>query len=653
MSSEILWEPSADRIENSNIFHFMKFVEKKTGKRLKSYDELWKWSVENIDDFWLSIWDFCGVKAETRGDRIRNKAENFWENRFFPDSKMNFAENLLQRRDDTPAIIFWGEEKVRTEITWNELYREVVRVANALKSIDIKHGDVVCGYVANMPQTIIAALATISIGAIWCSCSPDFGINGALDRFTQVNPKVLFAVDGYYYKGKVFDNREKIKSVAANLSMLEKVVVIPFIGVSSIPDMTVSTSMFGDFSSNQKDSEFKFEQFSGCDPIYILFTSGTTGVPKCIVHTACGTLLQHKKEQILHCDIKKDDRVFYFTTCSWMMWNWQTSILSNGATLLLYEGCPTYPKADILFDMADQCGMTMFGTSAKYLDMLAKTESCPIKTHCLKNLKTIGCTGAPLGAESYKFVYNHIKKDVHLNCFSGGTDIISCFITGNPISKVRSGEMQSRGLGMDVDVYDDNGKSNYETNHQGELVCKKPFASQPLSFWNDKDNKRYRAAYFEKFDNVWCHGDWIEFTESGGIIISGRADAILNPGGVRIGTAEIYNQVQKIYEVLECIAVGQRWEDDERIILFVKLREGFDLTDELLDRIKKIIRSNTTPRHVPAKIIKINAIPKTKNGKITELAVKEVIHGRDVKNKESLEDARVLDLYMNIEELKK
>lgn len=648
--NKILWEPSQERIQQSNLYKFMKHIEKKYNTSFQDVHQLWQWSIQNNEDFWCEVWDFTGIVSQTRGERVTNNASKFHENRYFPDARLNFAENLLQKRSDEPAIIFWGETIVRSQLSWNELYDAVAKTADALRRAGVQIGDIVGGYVANTPETMIAALATISIGAIWSSCSPDFGVAGALDRFGQVQPKILFAVDGYYYKGKTFNNIDKIDEVTATLSSIEKVIIIPYIKADFQQAMPNAVSFY-DFNANATVPELVFEQLPFNHPVFIMFTSGTTGAPKCIVHGAGGTLLQQKKEHQLHCDIKENDRVLYFTTCSWMMWNWLFAILSSKATLLLYEGLPLYPTPTVLFDMADECGMTMFGTSAKYLDMLTKSEASPITTHKLSSLRTITSTGSPLSEESFKYVYSHIKKDIHLNVFSGGTDIISCFITGNTLTPVIAGQMQGVGLGMAVDVFDANGKS-LPVGQQGDLVCTKTFPSQPIGFWNDPNDTKFLSAYFETYEGVWSHGDWIEFTPEHGVIISGRADAVLNPSGVRIGTAEIYAQVQKVYEVLECVAVGQKFDNDERVILFVTLREGLTLNDEIKKKINTEIRTNATARHVPAKIIQVPSIAKTKNGKISEVAIKCVIHGKEVKNKESLEDANVLDYFKDLEELK-
>lgn len=650
MSRELLWTPSEERIKNSNAAKFMKFVEERCQFSGSTFHDLWEWSVSNPKDFWNAIWDFCGVIGEKGSSRISNEAKNFWEHRYFPDAKLNFTENLLRKRDDTAAIVFWGEEKVRRIVTWKELYEKVSRTAEALRRAGVKKGDIVGGYVANMPETTIAALAAISIGATWASCSPDFGVPGALDRLGQVRPKVFFAVDGYYYKGKTFNNLEKIKCVTEKIDSIEKTVVIPYIKAGLPERCRAETVLFDDFIKDIPAEEMVFEKFPFAHPIYILFTSGTTGVPKCIVHSAGGTLLQHKKEQMIHCDIKEGDKVFYFTTCSWMMWNWFTSVLSENATLLQYDGSPLYPKADVLFDMADQCGMTFFGTSAKYLDTLVKADICPIKTHRLTELRTIGSTGSPLCDEACEFVYTKVKKDIHLNSFSGGGDIVSSFCMGNPISPVYSSEMQGFGLGMNVKIYGPN-KEEMPIGKQGELTCVTPFASQPIKLWGDVDNKRMIHSYFEKFENCWCHGDWIEWTEHHGVFISGRADAVLNPSGVRIGTAEIYSQVQKIEEVLESCAVGQHWNNDERVILFVILKDGLKLDEDLKKKIKQVIRENATPRHVPSKIIQVSGVPKTHNGKLVEIAVKNVIHGKPVVNTDSIMNPEVLEEFKNIPEL--
>ncbi len=646
---KILWKPSEERFNSSNIKKYMDFLHIRYNLNFDDYNSLYQWSVDDNLAFWNTFWYFSGIKGE-KGEIILDKQKEFYKSRFFTDSKLNFTENLLKRRDDGDAIVFWGEDQLKKRISFKQLYEYVVRTAMALQKLGVKENDIVGGYTANTPETTIAALATASIGAIWCSCSPDFGIDGAFDRLGQVKPKVLFATNGYYYRGKTFDNTSKITEVAKKLDGLEKVVILPYAEVGLPRNLGRKVVDIYDFMYKGDISKFEFKKFEFNHPLYILFTSGTTGVPKCIVHGAGGTLIQHLKEHKLHCDIKPNDRVFYFSTCSWMMWNWHTSVLASDATLLLYDGSPLNPTPEVLFDYADAEGMTLFGTSAKYLDIIAKMGVNPSKTHNLKELRTLACTGSPLSPENYDYVYSSIKSDIHLNCFSGGTDIVSCFITGNPISDVISGEMQSIGLGMAVKVFGDDGKE-MPKGKQGELVCVKNFPSQPNCFWNDAENKKFKKSYFEKYPNVWCHGDWIEITQNNGVIISGRADAVLNPGGVRIGTAEIYNQVQKIPEVLESVVVGQKWDNDERVILFVVLKDGLTLNDDIKTRIKKVIRENATPRHVPDKIIQMRAIPKTKNGKITEIAVKYVIQGKEILNKDSLENPEVLEEYKNLPEL--
>ncbi len=649
MSGELLWTPSEKRIEDSNIYKFIEFINKKYSQEISNYTELWEWSVNSNYEFWSAIFDFCNIIYSDRGERVSNNESTFWLHRYFPDAKLNYAENLLWKREGT-AFIFVGEDKFTKEMSYEELYEKVAKTALALKDSGVTIGDRVAGYTANMPETIIAALATISIGAIWASCSPDFGVNGTLDRLKQISPKILFAVDGYYYKGKEFCNLDKITQVS-NAMNVEKTIIIPYIS-NKLPEGTNSDCIFfDDFSEGKNIEEFYFEQLPFNHPIYILFTSGTTGVPKCMVHGAGGTLLQHKKEQMLQCDLKSGNVAFYFTTCSWMMWNWQVSMLSSGVTMMLYEGMPMYPDTDVLFKLSEKYKVSFFGTSSKYLDTLYKSDINVIDKYDLSSLKTIGVTGSPLSKDTFKFVYEKIKKDVHLNVFAGGGDIISSFNMGNPISPVYAGEMQGRGLGMDVRVFDDNG-SELPIGKQGKLVCVKPFVSQPIEFWGDDNFKRLKSSYFEEFPGVWSHGDWFEITENGGSIITGRADAVLNPSGIRIGTAEIYEQVQKVYEILECCAVGQQWNDDERVILFVVLRDGYALDEQLISKIKSTIKAGATPRHVPSKIIAVPGIPKTKNGKITEVAVKYTIHGREVKNKDSLEDASVLEYFKDIEELK-
>lgn len=644
-----LWHPA--KPETSALWHFKTDVEKKYSRSFSSYAELHDWSIKNPKDFWSEVWEFCDAIASQTGQRVMAEAEAMRQRRFFPEARLNYAENLLRRRDAAPAIIFKGEDKVSRQLSFAELYDQVSRVAQALKNAGVEEGDRVAGWLPNMAETIVAMLATASIGATWSSASPDFGVQGVLDRFGQIAPKILFVADAYWYNGKAHDCLTRLKDIQKGLPELRQTIVIKYAHDASSLDGLSRAVFYDDFIKPFSSREIDFAQMPFDHPLFIMFSSGTTGVPKCIVHGAGGTLLQHLKEHRLHCDIRRDDKVFYFTTCGWMMWNWLVSALACEATLLLYDGAPFYPDGNALWDFAEEQGCTLFGTSAKYLDALKKEGYAPRKTHKLEKLRTLTSTGSPLTHEGFDFVYQDIKADIHLASISGGTDIVSCFVLGNPVSPVWRGEIQGPGLGMDIDVFDDAGKSL--KNEQGELVCKSPFPCMPVSFWHDKDGEKYRVAYFEKFGgNVWCHGDWVEWTEHDGFIIYGRSDATLNPGGVRIGTAEIYRQVEQLPEIRESLAVGQDWEGDVRVILFVALSEGTELSGELQDKIKKTIREGTTPRHVPAKIVQVTDIPRTKSGKITELAVREIIHGRPVKNIEALANPQALDQYKNIAGLK-
>jgi acetoacetyl-CoA synthetase len=563
---------------------------------------------------------------------------------------LNFAENLLRRRDDKQALVFWGEDKKKTTLSYAELWDRVAGLAYAMRDSGVTIGDRVAAFMPNMPETVIAMLATTSIGAIWSSCSPDFGINGVLDRFGQIKPKILFTADGYFYKGKAIDSLRRLEGILGELPDLQRVIVVPY--VERHPDISAieKSVLYADFARRDNLLEIDFEQCPFDHPIYILYSSGTTGKPKCIVHGAGGTLIQHLKELVLHTDLKPDDRVFYFTTCGWMMWNWLVSSLAVGATVLLYDGSPFDPSPAVLLDFAEQERMTVFGTSAKYLSTIEKAQIKPRKTHALANLRAILSTGSPLSPESFDYVYRDIKADIQLSSISGGTDLISCFALGNPILPVFRGELQCRGLGMAVEVFDERGKP--VRGVKGELVCTAPFPSMPVFFWEDPEGKKYRAAYFETHPGVWVHGDYAELTEHEGMIIYGRSDTALNPGGVRIGTAEIYRQVEKLPEVLESIAVDQEWKNDKRIILFVKLRENIILGDELITKIKATIRENTTPRHVPAKVIQVYDIPCTLNSKIVEIAVRNVIHGRHIDNVEALSNLEALEFFRDLPELK-
>jgi acetoacetyl-CoA synthetase len=632
-----LWTPSPERAAQTRLAAFMK----RAGK--KSYDELHAWSVNESEAFWNLLWEFAGVRGTRKGPTLIRKNEMPGA-QWFPEARLNFAENLLRERDDSDALVFWGEDRVKKRLTKNQLYQLVSRLAQALAAAGVKKGDRVAGYLPNLPESIAATLATASLGAVWSSCSPDFGVQGILDRFGQIEPKVLFCADGYLYGGKQFETQEKVKEILAKLPSVKVCVVLPYLGLA--PSAGTSLEKFIEAFPAK---EIRFEQVEFNHPLYILYSSGTTGVPKCIVHSTGGTLLQHLKEHQLQSDVKAGDRLFYFTTLGWMMWNWLVSGLASGATLLLYDGSPTVGRGRILFDFADAERMTHLGTSAKFIDSLIKLKVKPKETHRLVNLRAVLSTGSPLLPESFDYVYAQVKSDVCLSSISGGTDIVSCFVLGNPMGAVWRGEIQAKGLGMAVDVFNEKGAPVH--GEKGELVCTKPFPSMPVGFWNDPDGAKYRAAYFEKYPNVWRHGDWCEITEHGGIIIYGRSDTVLNPGGVRIGTAEIYRQVEQLEEVVESLVIGQDWEGDVRVVLFVKLSEQAGLNDELVSKIKKKIRENTTPRHVPAKILQVGDIPRTKSGKIVELAVRNVVHGQPVKNVEALANPEALEFFRNRAEL--
>ena len=646
--SKILWKPDDRQIENANMTKLIEKVNEQYGLTLSSYDELYKWSIENIPEFWKAMWEFGDIVHSEAFSEVVNDLDKMPGARWFTGARLNYAENLLKYRDDRPAIIFKGEEKVKQTITYAELYDQVARLAKALRDAGIKTGDRVAGFMPNMPEAIIAMLATTSIGAIWSSCSPDFGIKGVLDRFGQIEPKILFTADGYFYKDRSFNSLEKISSIIDKLPSVEKIIVVPFTDANPDISQLPNSSLFEDFLSNEKELKITFEQLPFDHPLYIMYSSGTTGVPKCIVHGAGGTLIQHLKELMLHTDLKRDDNIFYFTTCGWMMWNWLVSSLAVGATLLLFDGNPFYPDAYTLFNFAKEEGMTVFGTSAKYI---ASLEDAGVKLgpDDIPTVRAMLSTGSPLSEENFQYVYKDIKSDLVLSSISGGTDIISCFALGNPIGPVISGELQCRGLGMQVEAFDDSGNS--VVDQQGELVCTSAFPSMPIYFWNDPDTVKYKAAYFNKFPDIWHHGDYILITKEGGIIIYGRSDATLNPGGVRIGTAEIYNVVENMAEVEDSIVVGQDWENDVRVLLFIKMKDGMELTEELVKNIRTLIRSNTTPRHVPAKVIAVADIPYTINGKKVELAVRKTIHGQEVKNKDALGNPESLEQYKNLQEL--
>ena len=602
-----------------------------------------RWSIEHSADFWNALWDFCAVRGEKGGEVVVD-ATRMPGAKWFPQARLNYAENVLRNRSSADAIVFWGEDRIKRRLSHKNLHALVSRIARALSDAGVQKGDRVAGYLPNIPEATAALLATASLGAVWSSCSPDFGVQGVLDRFGQIEPKVLFCADGYLYNGREFDSQEKASQVLEQLPSVEECVVVDYLGAPA----KAGTSLY-DFLEPFDAGELEFERVEFNHPLYILYSSGTTGVPKCIVHGTGGALLQHLKEHRLHTDVKPADRLFYFTTLGWMMWNWLVSGLASEATLLLYDGSPFIQRGRVLFDFAEAEGMTQLGTSAKFIDALAKTGLKPKDTHRLDKLRAVLSTGSPLAPEGFDYVYANIKDDVCLSSISGGTDIVSCFVLGNPMGPVWRGEIQAKGLGMAVEVFDESGKP--VTREKGELVCTKPFPAMPIGFWNDPDGAKYRAAYFEKYPNVWRHGDWCEETEHGGLVIYGRSDAVLNPGGVRIGTAEIYRQVEQIDEVMEALVIGQEWEADVRVVLFVKLKEGVQLDDALVNRIKQRIRENTTPRHVPAKVVQVSDIPRTKSGKIVELAVREVVHGRPVKNLEALANPEALDYFRNRLEL--
>ena len=639
----VVWTPSHDQILNSNLKKFTEFVEENTGKHFKSYDELHHFSISN-PEFWRFIIEFCKVEGEWNGPIY--EGENIFSAQWFPQSKLNFAENMLKNRSDDEALIFRCEDRISKTLSFAELYNQVSKTAQHLKELGVTKGDRVAGFLPNFAGSIVAMLATASVGAIWSSCSPDFGEQGVIDRFGQIEPKVLFCVDGYFYNGKTHNCLDKIKSFTARLPSLKQVVIFDYASLSNI---VINNSIsYQEILENYEAIEIGFERVGFDHPLYIMYSSGTTGVPKCIVHGHGGTLVQHLKEHQLQTNISSGDRVFYFTTCSWMMWNWLVSALGTGATIMLYDGSPTYPDNTVLWQFADEEEFSHFGTSAKYIETLMKDDVNPSAIFKLSNLKVICSTGSPLSAECYDYIYNNVGY-VHLASISGGTDIVSCFVLGVPNIPVRRGEIQGAGLGMAVEIWDDSGRVN--RGERGELVCTKPFPSRPVKFWNDIDGRKYHAAYFDRFEGVWAHGDFAEQTPDGGYIIYGRSDATLNPGGVRIGTAEIYRQVDRVKEVLESIVIGQIWESDTRIVLFVKLREGINLTETLADTIKKLIKENCTSRHVPSKILQVEDIPRTKSGKIVEIPVREIVHGREVKNKEALANPEALDYFKDRPEL--
>ncbi len=645
-----LWQPSDERIAASNLTAFMAQAKADWGVEAGDYAALHSWSIAKPEQFWASVWRFCGVIGELDDTPVLADANKMPGARFFPQARVNYAENLLRRRGSGDALVFWGEDKVKRRVSHDELHDRVARLAAAMEALGVGPGDRVAGFMPNLPETIMATLAAAALGAIWSSCSPDFGVEGVLDRFGQIEPKVLFCPDGYFYNGKRHDSLARVAEFSARLPSLERIVVVPY--TEAAPDLSGldRAVLFDDFLAIGEGGGIAFRRMPFNAPLFIMYSSGTTGKPKCIVHGIGGTLIKHLEEHSLQCDVKRDDRVFYFTTCGWMMWNWLISGLACEATLLLYDGSPFAPDGNILFDFAEAEGATLFGTSAKYIDALKNAGLDPGADRELAPLRTLTSTGSPLVPEGFDYVYRHIKQDLCLSSISGGTDIVGCFVGGNPNGPVWRGEIQARLLGMAVEAYDENGRA--VRGAKGELVCEKPFPSMPVGFWNDPDGARYRAAYFEKFPGVWWHGDFVELTEHDGMIIYGRSDATLNPGGVRIGTAEIYRQVEQLPEVEEGIVVGQDWQGDVRVVLFVKLAPGQALDEALVKRIKERIRAGCTPRHVPARVLQVADIPRTKSGKIVELAVRDVIHGRPVKNKEALANPEALEHYADRPELK-
>jgi acetoacetyl-CoA synthetase len=670
-----LWTPDPGRVARANLTAFIKHIQKKKpagSKGVKDFDSLYRWSVERPEAFWPEVWRFCGVVAEEFPgrepwdevvvglDRMAPPDPKLGP-RWFPGARLNFAENLLRYRDEKPALVFWNERGRQRELSYAELQDEVALVAAGLRQEGLIPGDRVAGFLPNLPETVIAMLATTSLGAVWSSCSPDFGANGVLDRFGQIRPRVLFCADGYRYAEKEIDSLARVREVREKIPEIERVVVVPYLRkrpeIGGINDAVVWDEWVG-----KRDAELPhglpadplprleaLQRFDFDHPTYILYSSGTTGLPKCMVHGAGGTLLQHLKELVLHTDLRREDRIFYFTTCGWMMWNWLVSSLAVGATVVLYDGAPLSPP-QLLWDLVAREGVTIFGTSAKYLALAEKEGLEPGRTHDLSRLRAILSTGSPLAGHSYDYVYDKVKRDLHLASISGGTDIVSCFALGNPTGPVWRGELQTRGLGMSVDVLDPEGRPIRDA--EGELVCTRPFPSMPVAFWDDPTSAKYQAAYFDHYPGVWRHGDWARLTRHGGLIILGRSDATLNPGGVRIGTAEIYRQVEQLPEVIESLVVGQDWQGDVRIVLFVRLREGAALDEALVRRIRDRIREHATPHHVPRKILHVSDIPRTISGKITELAVREVIHGRPVGNLDALANPQALDLFRDREELR-
>ena len=648
-----LWKSSEKLVKNSNLNNFEKFISKNYNLSFSNdYKKICKWSIENLGEFWKSIWNFGKIKGKL-GKNFFISSNIFYKSKFLNDSFLNYSENLLKKEDDSKALTFISENGYKEYRSWKELKNNTIKLSNWLKEINITKNDRVVAYLPNCIETVEAYLSSALVGAIWSSCSPDFGIRGVIERFSQINPKVLFIIDKYFYNGKEIDVSSRLKEIVKEIPSIKHVVLINYPGEKLKKDnINLNNIKILNWKKilDRKITKINFELFEFDHPLAILYSSGTTGKPKCICHRVGGVLLQHFKEHSLHCNIKPNDNVFYFTTCGWMMWNWLVSVLAINASIVLFDGFPMYNNDELLIDIVDKEKITLFGVSAKYIDTLRKKKINVNQKYSLNNLRTICSTGSPLSVSGFEYVYQNIKKDVHLSSISGGTDIISCFVLGNVYQPVITGEIQGKGLGMDVDILDEN--NNSIKNEKGELVCKKPFPSMPLKFWNDKNDEKFKDAYFSKYKNIWYHGDYAELKDSGGFIIYGRSDATLNPGGVRLGTAEIYSEIEKFEEIKESLVVGQDWDNDIRIILFLVLNSNYQLNSELISDIKRRIRDNLSPRHVPTKIIAVTDIPRTKNGKIVELAVKNVIEGKDIKNKEALENPHILEQYKNLKELK-
>ena len=647
VTNKVMWTPSQDQLEQAQLTQFRLDINTKYGLNLKSYEDLYQWSLDHVADFWAEIWRFGGVVAPTTGTEVVDDLTKMPGAKWFRGSRLNYAENLLRFRDERMAIHFRGEDQVERSLTYSQLYTLVAKTAQAMRDAGVTRGDRVAGFIPNLPEAIVAMLAASSLGAIWSSSSPDFGIKGVLDRFSQIEPKIIFAADGYFYAGKRFDSLDKLKSILHELPSVEKVVIINYTKAADVSGIPNSVP-WHDFIDNGA-TEVKFTALPFDHPLYIMYSSGTTGLPKSIVHSAGGTLIQHLKELMLHCDLKRDDTIFYFTTCGWMMWNWLVSSLAVGATLVLYDGNPFHPGPEGLWKMAEELDISVFGTSAKYLDALESAGCKPGQDFDLSDLRAVLSTGSPLSEESFDFVYRDIKKDVLLASISGGTDIVSCFVLGNPTLPVYRGELQCRGLGMKVEAFDEAGQGVF--NEHGELVCTQAFPSMPIFFWNDPEGEKYHSAYFADYPGIWRHGDFIEINDHGGIRIYGRSDATLNPGGIRIGTAEIYTVVENLPEIADSLVVGQAWQDDERVILFVKLLEDGILDEALIKKLKIVIRQNCSPRHIPAIILETTDIPYTINGKKVEVAVKKIISGKEVQNRSALANPESLELYKNLEAL--